>query len=743
MIRHPILSFVLLLALAPAAAWAQDYAFNAPPSADDPAVPQAMRDLAERLLPVYQDADQARFLANLSALQLADSNYAAADDSRQSLRERQKTPDAREASGRGLAMDIYARARTVAAAGKAPLPQAFTDAWHESAAKLGDREAYAALAWLDVPLARRREALQAAFERTRATKSVNEEQALELIWTWLALDAQRNVGAAAAALAADDDQLRYAAGDTVIRGAHGADIHIRVLRSRAGASKRPALLEFGLDPDLDDARACAAHGYAGVLAYTRAHGRTSGVPPFLHEGEDVRAVIRWIAKQPWSDGRVGLYGEGYSGYAAWAAAKQAPPQLKAIATADAMAPGIDFPAEGRVFRNSAFAWALAAQSPDGASGKDAAQWRALDREWYLSRRAYRDYTRMSGVRNPVFDEWLAHPSYDRYWQKMIPFGRQFARIGIPVLSIGGYYDEDAGTLYYFRQHLKAKPKADHTLLLGPWDSDAMRGTSAMLRGYGVDPAALLDLRELRLRWFDHVLRNGAMPPQLADRVNYQLMGSNDWRHAASLEAMAGDTQRLYLDPAETGGRHRLSAAVPPDSAFTSQVINFADRRDADWTPPATITGRTVPLHNGVAFATEPLPQPLDLAGALRGQLDFELNRMDVDLTVTLYEQTASGDVLQLAAPYTFRASYAGDPVNRRLLRDGMRQQLPFTAERVTARRIAAGSRVVLALELNKRPDRQLNYGGGSEVSDETQADVYRHLRIKWYGGSYVELSQRR
>lgn len=744
--RQHLSPIVLLLALTPVLAWAQDFGFKAPLSADDPGVPAAMRDLAERMLPVYQDADNERFLANLSALQLADSNYAAADDSRQSLRERREKSGTDQPDGRALAMDLYVHARTLAAAGKAPLAQAFKQTYYEAAPNLGDREAYAAMAWLAAPQRLSRDALQVVFDRSRAGNSVNQDQALELIRTYLALEAQRSVGAAAAALAAEDDQRRYAgAGETLIRGVHGADIHIRVLRPKSGPAKRPALLEYGLDADLDDARACAAHGYAGVLAYTRARGRSTGVVPFLHEGEDARAVIRWIARQPWSDGRVGIYGEGYSGFAAWSAARHLPPQLKAIATADAMAPGIDFPAEGRVFRNAAFPWALAAQSPDGGSGKDPAQWRALDQKWYRSGQPYRAYRHMSGVRNPLFEEWLAHPSYDRYWQKMIPFGQQFGRIGIPVLSIGGYYaDGGVGALYYFGQHLKHRANADHRLLLGPYGADALQdGAAPLLQGYAVDASALLDLRELRLRWFDHVLRNGALPPQLSDRVNYQLMGADEWRHAPSLAAMGNGALRFYLDPAGSGERHRLSAAVPPDSAFTSQVLNFADRGDADWTPPSAITGRGLPLHNGLSFASEPLAQPLDVAGALSGQLDFVLNRMDLDLSLTLYEQTASGEFIQLAAPYSFRASYAGDRINRQLLREGERQQLPFASERVSARRVQAGSRIVLALEVSKRPDRQLNYGGGGEVSDEAQADVYRHLRLRWYGGSYIELPVRR
>src|SRR5687767_7545127 len=98
----------------------------------------------------------------------------------------------------------------------------------------------------------------------------------------------------------------------------------------------PTLLEFTILAAGHGARASAAHGYAGIVATTREINEKP--VPFDHDGADARAVIEWIAKQPWSDGRVAMVGDGYGGFAAWAAAKRAPRALKAIATLDAMAP---------------------------------------------------------------------------------------------------------------------------------------------------------------------------------------------------------------------------------------------------------------------------------------------------------------------------------------------------------------------------------------------------------------------
>ena len=140
------------------------------------------------------------------------------------------------------------------------------------------------------------------------------------------------------------------------------------------------------------------------------------------------------------------------------------------------------------------------KAADESGYYDDALWRALDQKWYRSGRRYRDLGRLYGKPNPIFIRWLNHPSYDRFWQKMIPYREQFAHIDIPVLTITGYYaGSEPGALYYFTQHHRYNPHADHTLIIGPYDDGVMqRGPLATLQGYQVDPAALVDLRELAI-----------------------------------------------------------------------------------------------------------------------------------------------------------------------------------------------------------------------------------------------------
>ena len=90
-------------------------------------------------------------------------------------------------------------------------------------------------------------------------------------------------------------------------------------------------------------------------------------------------------------------------------------------------------------------------------------------------------------------------------------------------------------------------------------------------------------------------------------------------------------------------------------------------------------------------------------------------------------------------PYWSRASYVEDLTNRRLLTPGRRQTLNFTSRRLMSHRAEPGSRLVLVLSVIKEPWRQINYGTGKKVSDETLADAGEQLTIEWLSESVIEM----
>lgn len=769
-------ALVLLVLALPLWAWALDFGFQAPRHPDDPAAIEVMRDLAQRIVPVFQAADTDAYLADVTALQIVSGTYAAAYDSSQLLRRRYQGKPFDALVERAITDGIYAHARAIEAKERAGFASAFARSFRELLPPLDNAQAAAVMERLGTPPSVYREPLAQAFDHWRGKGSLPQADAVALVRTWHAYESHRSYGALLpeliaaeqgrrdAATAAENRRRELAAAENRPRDVAesvfvripvraGVVIHAHVVWPGNAKGRLPALLRFTIDPAEDDAKRSASKGYVGVTAYVR--GRTpdgqGDAWPFARDAEDATAVVEWIARQPWSDGRVAMLGDGYSGYAAWAAARGKPAALKAIATIAPMAPGVDFPMGGQIVRNEMVRWAqehaAGGQAP-AVTGADAkaeadAKWRALYAGWYREGGPYWDIDlALLGERSDLVRTWLTHPSHDHYWQKFLPWPEEFAEIDIPVLSIAGYYGAAAGALYYHHEHRRHRPQADTTLLVGPWDPASIRlGTAAALRGTTIDNAARVDLPELRYQWVDHVLKGAKKPALLQDRVNLQVMGADRWRHAPTLDAPDRPRLRLYLDTRSVDGPHRLVPSPTPssDDGKAQLSVDLADRSDADSPRPDALRTKQLATRNSIHFVSEPMPTETEIDGSLRGAFDITPSRQDVDLNVSLYEQTASGEYLLLFEPYDFRASYAGHREERRLLWAGGRQLLPFTTERVTARKLAAGSRLVLVVGINKRPDRQINYGTGKDVNSETIADAHEPVSVRLHARSFVEI----
>jgi len=284
----------VLLVLTRAAAAQQDLDFRAPANATDPSVPAVMRDLAARMLPVYQERDNERFLSNLSAIQTVAGDYETAYATRQSLMERRRQnaeAGAGRLPGRAAVYDLYMRARAIEMEARVPFPQAFTLAFRRAVPRLEDREAYVLINWLSNPVSELREGLQRTFDQRRAKSRITMSEAVDLIWAYLGFDAYRNFRPSIAALDAEETRRRYVSESVLIKTGDGASIAAVVVRPKL-LKKLPTLLEFTIDEAQIDGKEAAAHGYVGVMAYARgSHGSAGVATPFLHDGEDARTAI--------------------------------------------------------------------------------------------------------------------------------------------------------------------------------------------------------------------------------------------------------------------------------------------------------------------------------------------------------------------------------------------------------------------------------------------------------------------
>lgn len=548
-----------------------------------------------------------------------------------------------------------------------------------------------------------------------------------------------------------DEQSRYTREQVELPTPDGTTLSAYVLRPRAAQGPLPVALVFTIYAEAErpwrEAVQGAAHGYAGVIAFSRGKLRsTAPIQPYEHEVRDVNTVIDWASRQPWSDGRIGMYGGSYNGFAQWAALKNPHPALKTIVPYVAAIPGLGLPMENNVGLTANYGWAFyvgTTPTLDETGYNDRARWSGLSQRWYESGRPYREIDAVDGQSNPWLQRWLQHPAYDAYWQAMVPHGRkEYARIHIPVLSITGYYDDgQISAIEYLKQHEAHHPNPNHFLVIGPYDHVGAQRPfkTPMLRGYAIDTSAQFDTPALTFEWLDHVLRGGPRPALLKARINYQVMGANRWGQAPSLKALHAKPTRLYLEPAKRGSAHRLSATRPRQASTAVQQVNFADRSSSgnDYYP-WPILRKELDTSSGHVFVSEPLTQARTLAGSFSGEMRIRINKRDVDLGLVLYELTPEGNYLHLSY-FLGRASHADSMSQRRLLRPGALSTVRFERTRMVARELQAGSRLVLQVNVNKNSGAQLNMGTGKDVSDESSTDAGTPLRIEWNSGSFIQL----
>jgi len=234
------------------------------------------------------------------------------------------------------------------------------------------------------------------------------------------------------------------------------------------------------------------------------------------------------------------------------------------------------------------------------------------------------------------------------------------------------------------------------------------------------------------------MRGGPKPALLQNRVNYEVMGANVWRHASSLDTMGSRAQRYYISPARVSKRFLFLSTQPPKLTSLAQRVDLADRKTTNNDSyPFPILGKKPDISNGYAFVTQPFARTTDVSG-MTGVVHLITNKRDLDVGLVLYQILPDGKIMQLSY-YTGRASYAADMAHRHLLTPGKEIAIAFDRASVFSRRVVKGSRLLLTVNVNKNPFAEINYGTGKDVSTEDIHDAKIPLRVQWLTSTYINL----
>ena len=615
---------------------------------------------------------------------------------------------------------------------------------------LSDESLYQASTALGWSLTRGGDYMLYLFQRYQNSQQWNQADALKLInnyqlyWVYKKVLETANL-----ALAAEEQKRFIIEPDILIKTPDGVTLSAVVVRKRGLKSKRPAAFQFTIYADkawhIKNAIHAAAHGYVGVIANSRGKGASPDeIVPWEHEGKDATAVIDWISKQGWNDGRVAMYGGSYNGFTQWAAAKHMHPALKAMAPYAAASLITGLPYENNIAITANYQWAFHVtnnKTMDHDVYADWSHWNDAKEELFKSGRAFRDIDKIEGTPNPWFQKWLDHPGYDEYYQKMTAYKDDYKNINIPVLSFTGYFDGgQISALDFLKRHYRNNPNANHSLLIGPYGHiTAQYSPRSHYGNYKLDPVALQkDTQEITFKWFDHVLFNLPKPKLVQDKVNYQLMGSNQWRHTNYYAELNKRAVSFSLGEKQSDGNYRLSTDEGNPKSYVSLTVDLADRKVLRNLVPRPMIQQEIKDKNGLIFITEPFDSAKELAGAITGYFSIEINKKDVDIGYNFFAIDAKGETTFLNQ-YRSRASYAKDMEKRHLLKSGQKTSIPIINARMTAKLLEKGSRLAIVLNVNKNSDAQVNMGTGKDVSDETAADGKEPLVIKWFGDSKINI----
>lgn len=411
-------------------------------------------------------------------------------------------------------------------------------------------------------------------------------------------------------------------------------------------------------------------GYAVVIQLVRGVGASGGQFGFNapHDGPDAYDTIEWIAGQPWCDGQVGMDGSSYAAMTQLRAAATRPPHLRCMVPA---VPSVDFfrevPYMGGCFaRVHTLNWSHLLQIDSLAEqrGGFLGLMPVLSQPAVLAQMTRRPLARaadgeLRGDFLQHYQDVLAHPSFDAWWQERTLGARDYACMDLPALVVTGNFDFCIGALRLWQGLEAADPAGSRQLLIGPWNHGQCYAGGSRTHGpydFGEDSA--LDLPGLRLAFFDQHLKGRGPGPGLQSRVTVFITGANAWRHFDEFPPREVERVALHLasgghaNSAQGDGRLLREApqGVQPCDRFIDDpawpfVAALAAARGADFEVDMAERQRD---HGTLVYDSGPLSEAMILLGEPEAELSVAANAPDADLVLFLVEQRADGRAIRLA-----------------------------------------------------------------------------------------------
>ncbi|GAA1056247.1 acyl esterase [Agromyces luteolus] len=401
-----------------------------------------------------------------------------------------------------------------------------------------------------------------------------------------------------------------------------------------------------------------ARGYRVVAQDVRGKFRSEGdALLFVNEVDDGYDTIEWITHQPWSNGRVAMWGDSYYGYTQWAAVASQHPALKAIAprvTGTQLGEPVR-PRPGE--RTRPVEWAITYLYPvTYFHSRDAYFWELDATERPYSAQVERVLDEL-GSRSISYDQWYPRAVH----LPRFPVASPFDARPVPTLHTIGWWDNCAPLSWADVAEIEQRPSwaLNHFLRIESMDHEAYylddaeedrveERTEDQLR------AELPRMLEPALEFFEVFVRGNGSAGDIP-RVSWNLAGTEGMRADAAWPPPGARTRSWYAAPGTGGdGRGRLE----PDAPTTETTVEWT-HDPADPVPSSVPNAFAFLLHRPdeapigarddvLVFDAEPATDDLDLTGPVRVAARVASDGPVMDVFVRLLDVAPDGTALRIA-----------------------------------------------------------------------------------------------
>lgn len=347
------------------------------------------------------------------------------------------------------------------------------------------------------------------------------------------------------------------------------------------------------------------------------------------EQRDCESVIDWLSKQPWSNGKVGMFGISWSGFNSIHMAMRNPPALEAIiavdATDDLYQDDVHY-IDGIMHLDS---WEM---SQDLDNSRPGAPDFKIDENYFRDRFDTKPW--MMTYKRQQRDG----PFWDRTALKV-----RYDSIRVPTFVIGGWYDGYRDSVPRMLEHLKAPVKA----IIGPW-SHAFP--------HDAYPKPRMEWRHEAVRWFDYWLKGN--DTGIVDEPRFAVFvrrwhppgpaldeAPGEWRWEDGWPIRRVRQQLLYPQP-----DHALSESAP---RYDTHHLRNIPSAGIEASGPAMWWGDVAPDQRptdafSLVYDTASLQEDLEILGLPKAILNVSADAPHANWFVRLSDVAPDGTVTQVA-----------------------------------------------------------------------------------------------